>query len=190
MLGLSDLINDSDSDSDSCTKLHQIKTLFTYHFPKTCPYSLPKINWTVALSKLKFTSCGHQITFLVNSTFSKILHIIPPSSPTIFASHLGHQKCIPLLSQNSMNSYPNHDSEQVSAWCWKTRPFPHFLCIVIFRWWPSDLMWFGTPKQGPFRSLLYLWAYHISPTLGTQKLVIIGPHISLHILLWHLENMP
>ncbi len=65
-------------------KVHQIKTHFTYYFPKTWPYSLTKVNWTVpywVFWKLKSISCSHQITFLVSSTFIKILHITHPSSP-------------------------------------------------------------------------------------------------------------
>ncbi len=60
-------------------------TLNEDHFPKTCLYSLTKINGTVlygVLSKLKSRPCGHQITFLINSTFGKTLcTYIPPSSP-------------------------------------------------------------------------------------------------------------
>ncbi len=125
--------------------VHQIKIHFTYNFPKTCPYSPNNINWTVpywVLRKLKSRSYSHQITFLVNRTFSKIFHITPPSFPTIFTSsdrclcfavHLGHQKTLRvslLSSPYNLNSYPNYKSARVSVRCWKTHDFPCF-CV----WW-------------------------------------------------------
>ncbi len=104
----------------------------------------PGWNWTVSswvfFFKAKSRSCGHQITFLVNPTFSKLLHITPPSSPTIiascerclcFASHLGHQKDIafvPKLHEFKLSSWVS----RVNEWCWKTQPFPpSFLCMVM-----------------------------------------------------------
>ncbi len=103
--------------------VHQIKTLFTYHYTKTCPHSLAKINWTVSywvLLKVKSKSCYHQITFL--------------------ASHIWHQKAI-LFPPNSMNSYSNHSSAWVSAWCFKTHTFS-LLCVYGdgFKCWPSGLL--------------------------------------------------
>ncbi len=127
----------------------QIKTLFNRHFPKTCPYSLTKIIWTVSYlvpSKLKFWSCGHQITFFVNLTLIKILHIVHLSlHPTFLVScekclcvesHFGHWK-VSHLSPNSMNSNPNHGSTRVSAWCWKTHIVHRFVDGDGFRCWPS-----------------------------------------------------
>ncbi len=107
-----------------------MKSLFTYHFPRTCPYSLTKINWTLPswgpskLNMLKSMFCGHQITFHVNSTFSKILHIIPPSFPTIFAgcercqcfvSHLYPSLTVPNLLPN-VDECENFEIRANSCW--------------------------------------------------------------------------
>ncbi len=105
---------------------------------KTCPYLLTKINWKVPYwghLKLKSRSlnfyfihernlvlkwlnaCSHQITFLVNSMFIKLLHSHSSLFPTIcaicerwlcFESHVKGIKRVSILSKNSMNSYPNH----------------------------------------------------------------------------------
>ncbi len=64
-----------------CTKLIPFS-------PTTSQQHAPKINWTVpyrVCSKLKSGLFSHQITFLVNSTFGKTLHINPSSSLTILS---------------------------------------------------------------------------------------------------------
>ncbi len=139
--------------------VHQIKTLFTYHFQKPCPYSLFKINWTVphsVVSKLKSRFCSHPITFLGHSTFSKILHIslLPLPQPFLqvvrdacVLHHIYSIKNLSLLSQNSITSYRNHGSVWVSACCWK-----HTLSLVFvycdgFRCWPSGLAGACLPPQ-------------------------------------------
>ncbi len=134
----------------SVTSVHWVKqcTVNTAKiYIKLRPYSLTKINWIDAswvLSKLKTRSCGHQITFHVNSTFCKLLHIIPSSFLTIcgscerclcFASHL-EKPLVFILS-------PYHGSAHVNAWCWKTHSFT-WLWNSNFNWehylhWPIIL---------------------------------------------------
>ncbi len=77
--------------------------------------------------------CSHQITFLINSFFRKILHGHSSLFPTICASckrclcFASHFRASSLLSENSMNAYPKHRSVP----CVKRHPFPLFLFMLM-----------------------------------------------------------